>query len=132
MHFCGIVSELFKFNGQQRESLADIVVKLSGDPGAFLFLSFDQLSGHSRHRLVRELAISNVNARTYVANKRAICMKPWHADVENPAIQPIVSSQPAFLPDRLPLIEPATISVMTLKVVVGMNDSGQSVLKIGL
>ena len=51
-------------------------------------------------------------------------------NVKHPAILSIVSSQTAFFPEGLPLIEPTTINLVTFLVVVGMNRCGKTVLKI--
>ena len=43
----GFSCELFEFECQHCESLVNVVVKLSPDPGPFLLLRFDQLSTHT-------------------------------------------------------------------------------------
>ena len=45
------------------ESLVDVVVKLSGDPGAFLLLRFNQLSAHVGKNVFGELALGDIDAR---------------------------------------------------------------------
>jgi hypothetical protein len=112
--------------------LVYIVVQFSRDPGAFSLLRLDEFPAHVGKSVFGELAISDVDARAYVASKGAIFMKPWHPDVEHPAILSIVSPQTAFFPKGLTLIEPPTINIMTLLVVLGMNNFGQPILKIGL
>src|SRR5215471_6517734 len=55
-----VVLNLAEFAGQQCEALADIIVKFSTDAGAFLFLRFDQLSGHARECLFHLFATGNI------------------------------------------------------------------------
>jgi hypothetical protein len=52
--------ELLHLDGQQRETLTDVIVKLSANPGTFLFLCLNQLSGNFRERLVDLLAAGDV------------------------------------------------------------------------
>src|SRR6516162_8404389 len=58
-------------------------------------------------------------------------MKSRHADVEHPAILPIVPSQAALLPKGLPLIERLKVSLHAFSVVVRMDNFCQATLKIG-
>src|SRR5271170_3419202 len=55
--------ELCQFNGQQRETLTDIVVKFSGDPATFLLLRLNQLAAHARESRVRQFARRYVEKR---------------------------------------------------------------------
>src|SRR5215813_2653897 len=56
-----IALQLLKFNRQHCESLVDIVVKLSPNPSTLLLLGLDQLAGHLRKSLLRELAFSEID-----------------------------------------------------------------------
>src|SRR5271170_1653631 len=55
--------ELCQFNGQQRETLTDIVVKFSSDPAAFLLLCLNQFSAHARQSRIRQFAHRYVEKR---------------------------------------------------------------------
>ena len=126
-----VLSKLLKIDSQHCKTLAYIVVQFSRNACAFLLLRLNEFPAHAGKSLLGDFVISDVDARAYVASKRAIFMKPWHPDVKHPAIVSIVSSQTAFFPKRLPLIEPPTINIMTLLVVVRMNYSGQAIQKVG-
>ena len=51
---------LIQFDGQQRDPLIDVVVQLSGDPGAFLFVGFNQQSTNVGKSLLRQLAVGKI------------------------------------------------------------------------
>jgi hypothetical protein len=60
--------ELCQLNRQQRETLADVIMELSGDSAAFLLLRLDQLAAQARESRFRQLALRNVyecDHRTY-------------------------------------------------------------------
>ena len=49
---------MFEGDEYQAESLTDIVMKLSGDPGAFVFVCLDQFAADGRPRLFGEFAMA--------------------------------------------------------------------------
>src|SRR5215470_3091316 len=60
LDFRRILLQLFEFEGQHCEPLVDVVMKLSSNASAFLFLRFDQLSTHIRECLFHLLATGDV------------------------------------------------------------------------
>src|SRR5215469_3829246 len=55
-----ILLELCEIDCQQSESLANVVMKFSCNPLAFLLLCLNQLSGHTRYDLFGSLEISYI------------------------------------------------------------------------
>ena len=55
--------ELCQFDGQQCETLTDIVVKFSGDPATFLLLCLNQLATYAGERGIRQFAGRDVEKR---------------------------------------------------------------------
>src|SRR5215469_2620452 len=55
-----ILLELCEIGCQQSESLANVVMKVSRNPFAFLFLCLNQLSSHTRYNLFGSLEISYI------------------------------------------------------------------------
>src|SRR5947209_3367075 len=77
-------------HAQHRYALIDVIMKLSCDPGTFLFLRVNQFLTHARERLLSTFPIRDVDARTYVAGKMEIRTEAWDSCVEHPSICAIV------------------------------------------
>ena len=76
--------------------LVDIVVQLSCNSSAFLFLRRDQLSSKAGQRFFGQFPFRDVQARTDVAGKGAISVEPWHADVEDPTKSSVMPAKPVL------------------------------------
>ncbi len=61
-----------QFHGQKREALIDVVVKLSADPGALLFMCFNQSTANGRETLFGELSVGDVYTRADVASEGTV------------------------------------------------------------
>ena len=59
--FRRIFFELFEFDGQHGKPLVDVIVKFSRNPGAFLLLSLNQLSGHAQKRFFCPLSLGDIH-----------------------------------------------------------------------
>src|SRR5277367_4278980 len=99
-HFLGqmriLLTELLQLDRQHREALADIIMKLPGNTGAFVLLCLNQLAVHSGESLFSELAVGNIDARANKASKRTIWIEPGHSKVQNPSIFTVVATQPVL------------------------------------
>lgn len=83
-----------QFDRQKREALIDVIMKLSADPGTFLFLGFNQPPPNGRKTLFCEFSFGEVYTRADVASEGAIRIESRYAFIKNPTILPIVSPQP--------------------------------------
>ena len=70
--FGELLPPLLKVDRQHRHSLIDIVVQFSRDPGALLFLGFNQSAPNAGQRFLGLLALGHVDARSDVAVKRPV------------------------------------------------------------
>ena len=70
--FGGVLIPSIQFKSQQREPLINIVVKFSSNPGALLFLGFNQPAPNRRETLLCELPFCDVYAGADIARKGAI------------------------------------------------------------
>jgi hypothetical protein len=55
-----MLGPLFQLDGQQRDSLIYVVVELSRDPGALLFVGLNQFTPHASECFLGQLAFSDV------------------------------------------------------------------------
>src|SRR5215472_2213470 len=68
--------QLIELHRKHGESLVDVVVKLSPDPGAFLLLRFNQLSTHVRKSLFHLLAAGNVLGEDENPSRQSLEVQP--------------------------------------------------------
>src|SRR4051812_19233342 len=86
-------------------------MKFPGDPSALLFVGLNQLAPHIGKSFVGQLAIRNVDARSYVARKRAIRVKPWHTNIEEPPVISIVPAQTILHLESLAALEGSLVGI---------------------
>jgi hypothetical protein len=60
-----VLVELFQLDGQQCETLTNVVVKLSGDPVTLLLLRLNQPAAHVCERRFRQFALRNIRYHAY-------------------------------------------------------------------
>src|SRR6185437_8354881 len=101
----------FQLDGQQRDSLIDVVVEFSRDPSTFLFMSFNQPPAYARKSFLGQPAIGDVQARADVASEGTVMVEPWHAQIEDPAKFPVVPPQAILHIERLAAIECACVGI---------------------
>src|SRR6266576_4934792 len=118
-----------QFDGQQRNPLTDVVMQLSRDPRTFLFVGVNQLATHVAQRFLRELAISYVHARAYVAGKRTVRIESRHAYVGHPAIFSIMPPQPILHFETVPALERSRIGIQARTHVIGVHYLSPAVAK---
>src|SRR5438477_5638641 len=63
-----IVVKLLYLDGQERETLTDVVVKLPADPATFLLLCLNQLAAHTCKRSFGQFALGDVAKRYHSSN----------------------------------------------------------------
>src|SRR5580693_2189441 len=112
--------QAFQIHQNQRDSLSDVVMKLSGDPRSFLFLSLDQFAAHVGERLFRQFVVSDVDTGADVARKGTL-LKLWDSLVKNPAILSIMSPKPILHFESLAPVERVGIGFQTSVQVLGMD-----------
>src|SRR6266481_964901 len=71
---------LFQLDRQQCDTLADVVVKLSGDPGSFLLLCLNQPAAHAGEGRFRQLALGDVHHGTHELLHIPRCVQDRMAD----------------------------------------------------
>ena len=64
-----VVLELFYLDCQQGETLTDVVVKISANPGTFLLLCLNQLTAHVCERRLRQFTLGDVDKRDHGPDK---------------------------------------------------------------
>src|SRR6266705_3514635 len=74
--------------------MIDVVMEFSREPGALLFMGFNQSAPHSGKSFLGQLAFRDVQARSYVADKKTVRIQSGHAYIEHPAVFSIVPPQP--------------------------------------
>src|SRR5215472_8613843 len=78
----------------------DVVLEIHPSLRICLYLLTIRTNGQNATK-----GFGDVNARAYVASELAIFVKPWHPVVKNPAILPIMPTQPILHPEFLALIK---------------------------
>src|SRR4051812_30357883 len=106
-----ILAPLLQLDRQQRDSLINVVMKFPGDPSAFLFVGLNQLAPHIGQSFLGQLAIRDVDARSYVARKRATRIKPRHTDIEEPPVISVVPAETILHLESLAAIEGSLIDI---------------------
>src|SRR3954451_4094009 len=106
-----IVAPLLQLDRQQRDSLINVIMKFPRDPSALLFMGLNQLAPHIGKSFLGQLAIRYVDARSYVARKRAIRIKPRHTDIEEPSVVSIVPPQTILHLESLVAVEGPLIGI---------------------
>src|ERR1700757_3958123 len=76
LDFRRILLQLFEFERQHCEPLIDVVMKLSSNASAFLFLRFDQLSGHAQEFLFQLFTAGYILRKNKNSSHRAIGISP--------------------------------------------------------
>src|SRR5271155_1348591 len=123
--------DFFKLNRQQRETLTDVVMELSGDSGTFLLLRFNQPAVHVGEGLLRKFAVGDIDTRPYVTSKRII-NEPRHANVDNPSIYSVVAAETILHPEFFPAFEGSRISIETAGQVLRVDAVRPAVPKLRL
>src|ERR1700704_1954402 len=100
-----MLAPTFQLNRHQRDALIDIVMQLSGDPGALLLVGLNQPATHAGEALLCQFAIGDVEARADIAGKRAVRVESWHTYIGYPAVVSVVPPEPILHLERLPEIE---------------------------
>src|SRR4029077_18438611 len=119
-----------QFNRQQSETLIDIVMKLSANPGALFFVGFDQPAAYGGHGFFGELSFGDVDARPDVAREGAIRVEPRYALVQNPAVLPIMSPEPILHLKRLSSVECFRVGLQAGVNIVRMKASGPTIAEL--
>ncbi len=70
-----MLTPLIQFHRQEREALIDIVVKFSANPGALLFMGFNQSAPYGGETLFGELSFGDVDTRAAVTSEGTIRVK---------------------------------------------------------
>ena len=91
-------------HADHRQPLVDVIMKLSGHPGAFFLMRFDQFLTHRGKSLFGELPLGDVDGRANVANKRPVVVAR-HTRCHHPAIFAVVAAEPMLHLKRLTLLE---------------------------
>ena len=84
----------------------DVVLQINPRPRICLYLL---TIGTNRQNATNRFG--DINARAYVASELAIFVKPWHSGVKNPAILPIMATQPILHPEFLTLVKRLCVGV---------------------
>src|SRR5271163_3976218 len=92
---------LVNFHRQKGQPLTNVVMQISCDPAALLFLGFDQLATHFFKRLLGKLLIGGVNRRADKSSKRSITIHSWGRNVEHPTVDSIAPTQTVLLREWL-------------------------------
>jgi hypothetical protein len=90
-------AQAFELDGEQRQALADIVVKLPGDPAAFVFLRGNQTAPEVAQRRLGPLSVRHIDRRIDVAGDPAAETAPGHAGIEDPAVFAVLPAQPVSM-----------------------------------
>src|SRR5208283_3301561 len=118
--------ELFEANREKCHSLANIIMQLAGNAGAFFFLRVDQATTQFSKRHFCQLPFRNIDARANIATECAIGSKPWHAIVDKPPIFSIEALQSVLHLKIGASIKSLRVNVETSFQVVGMHPGGPS------
>src|SRR5271170_7357388 len=78
---------------------------LAGDPLSLFFLGANQETVQTSEGLLRRLALGDVNARSYIAGKRAVLIESRHAHIEDPAVFSVLPPESILHIERFTAIE---------------------------
>jgi len=112
---------LIQTNLKKSHALADVVVELAGDAGAFFFLGVDEAAGEFVEEIFGKFALGDVDAGADVAAENAVGAEARDAVVDHPAVLVVVAEQ-AILHDEFAAgIEAGIVGLEATREVVGMN-----------
>src|SRR5271166_4426495 len=79
---------------EQRNTLADVIVKLSRYPRALSFLGLDQPAAQFKWDLREFLLLGDVETATREAREASTFMKPWHSLKYKPPVPAVMTLEP--------------------------------------
>src|SRR5215472_834329 len=108
-----LLLEYIEVNRQHRDTLIDVVMKLSRNPCTFLLLRINQPATDAREGFLGLLAIGNVDARPDIPCKRIIRVKSRDTSIQHPSIVTVVPAHPILHRERLTAIERVRVDIKT-------------------
>src|SRR5580692_1385206 len=128
----GRLLELREFIGQHRETLPDVVVKLSGNPSPLLILRINQLAAHACEDFFRSFALGHVDADTDVTHEGMILVVPGDSNVDDPPVFSVVPTEAILHSELLTTIKGLNIGTHASLQVVRVNSLRPTVAELGV
>jgi len=100
-----VQSQLLELDGQQRQTLVDIVMELSRQAASLLFLRFDQAAADRREGMVRNLGGCDIDTGAHEAGKGPVVVVSRDTHVQQRPVFPVRPPQPEFRSKWLSLHE---------------------------